>query len=185
MKTQAGEEQTRANVHEALSYQAKLHGIVFHSDHLAYPDTDGAPIEIYYRDISRIITTSLYIGLLQNKGFLHIFMCDSNRKVFIDLHVGDSRELPQENITPEQISENRRRKRKKTTEPQARGGEGAGRHGGRGPRCRRGIFIFKGYFLLITCKGVFSRSHLMIASMLYSEVMTTVRSLRGVKRLLS
>ena len=123
MKTQAGEEQTRANVHEALSYQAKLHGIVFHSDHLAYPDTDGAPIEIYYGDISRIITTSLYIGLLQNKGFLHIFMCDSDRKVFIDLHVGDSRELPQENITPEQISENISRELAKIIERHTNGAE--------------------------------------------------------------
>ena len=185
MKTQAGEEQTRANVHEALSYQAKLHGIVFHSDHLAYPDTDGAPIEIYYRDISRIITTSLYIGLLQNKGFLHIFMCDSNRKVFIDLHVGDSRELPQKNNTREYFLKYIWGKVPITF---ARNPTGAYLPGGKRanpPVGRRGIFIFKGYFLLITCKGVFSRSHLMIASMLYSEVMTTVRSLRGVKRLLS
>lgn len=123
MKTQAGEEQTRANVHEALSYQAKLHGIVFHSDHLAYPDTDGAPIEIYYRDISRIITTSLYIGIMQNNGFLHVFMCDSDRKVFIDLHVADTRELPQEQITPAQISDNISRELAKIIERHTNGAE--------------------------------------------------------------
>lgn len=43
---------------------------------------------------------------MQNNGFLHVFMCDSDRKVFIDLHVGDTRELPQEQITPAQISDN-------------------------------------------------------------------------------
>ena len=106
MKAQAGQEQTRASVYEALSHQAVRHGIVFHNDHLIYPDADGTPIEICYRDIFRIITTSLYIGIMQNNGFLHIFMCNSDRKVFIDLHVGDARELTQEQITPEQISDN-------------------------------------------------------------------------------
>ena len=123
MKAQAGQEQTRASVYEALSHQAVRHGIVFHSDHLVYRDRAGAPIEICYRDIFRIITTSLYIGLLQNKGFLHIFMCDSNRKVFIDLHVGDSRELPQENITPEQILENISRELAKIIERHTNGAE--------------------------------------------------------------
>ena len=75
MKAQAGQEQTRASVYEALSQQAVRHGIVFHNDHLTYPDADGTPIAIYYRDIFRIITTSLYIGIMQNNGFFHVPSC--------------------------------------------------------------------------------------------------------------
>ena len=123
MKAQAGQEQTRASVYEALSQQAVRHGIVFHNDHLIYPDADGTPIEICYRDIFRIITTSLYIGIMQNNGFLHIFMCNSDRKVFIDLHVGDARELTQEQITPEQISENISRELAKIIERHTNGAE--------------------------------------------------------------
>ena len=123
MKVQAGQEQTRASVYEALSQQAVRHGIVFHSDHLVYRDRAGAPIEICYRDIFRIITTSLYIGIVQNNGFLHVFMCDSDRKVFIDLHVADTRELPQEQITPEQISENISRELAKIIERHKNGAE--------------------------------------------------------------
>ena len=106
MKAQARQEQTRASVYEALSHQAVRHGIVFHNDHLVYRDRAGAPIEICYRDIFRIITTSLYIGIMQNHGFLHIFLCNSDRTVFIDLHVGDALEFRREQITPEQNSEN-------------------------------------------------------------------------------
>ena len=123
MKAQARQEQTRASVYEALSHQAVRHGIVFHNDHLVYRDRAGAPIEICYRDIFRIITTSLYIGIMQNNGFLHIFMCNSDRKVFIDLHVGDARELTQEQITPEQISENISRELAKIIERHTNGGE--------------------------------------------------------------
>ncbi len=123
MKAQAGQEQTRASVYEALSQQAVRHGIVFHNDHLIYPDADGTPIAIYYRDIFRIITTSLYIGIMQNNGFLHVFMCDSDRKVFIDLHVADTRELPQEQITPAQISDNISRELAKIIERQTNGAE--------------------------------------------------------------
>lgn len=60
---------------------------------------------------------------MQNNGFLHIFMCNSDRKVFIDLHVGDARELTQEQITPEQISESISRELAKIIERHTNGAE--------------------------------------------------------------
>lgn len=96
----------RSGVYEALAHQAARHGIVFHSDHLVYPAVDGAATTIYYRDISRIITTSLYIGVMQTNGFLHIFLRDSGKKVFIDLHEDDTRGMPLEKISPQQIEAN-------------------------------------------------------------------------------
>ena len=67
-------------VYDAIAHLAWRHGVVFHEEYMVFPEYDDETTRIFYRNISRIVTTRLYVGILQKNGYLFVFMRDSSRK---------------------------------------------------------------------------------------------------------
>ena len=91
MKLQEGQGLSRSMVYDAIAHLAWRHGVVFHEEYMLFPEYDDETTRIFYRNISRIVTTRLYVGILQKNGYLFVFMRDSSRKIFIDLLYGYGR----------------------------------------------------------------------------------------------
>lgn len=123
MKLQEGQGLSRSMVYDAIAHLAWRHGVVFQEEYMVFPEYADETTRIFYYNISRIVTTRLYVGILQKNGYLYVFMRDSSRKIFIDLHTDPKDEAGVEALSPAQISENISRELAKIIERHTNGAE--------------------------------------------------------------